>query len=361
MTNSTPPQDGEEHAQKLEQLDDALDTLASMLRTFGRHSFAVGDPNDEIFEQQCEAWARHLLTGSPAERQHDGNTERDENTADPEDREWTKLREFIRARRRCECTYVEQLATELRETILVLVEGLREVEMAQNATSLSVHQHLTRLEKSESPAELRDFAKQTVVALRKAIGVQHERLISQLGAVGERLRKVADDLYGAPHPEELDAVTQLYTGPAFEQALRQHVDLSSLMNLPLTLIICRVDNPLSVPGNDPTSISDGGYRTLSDCIARSFFRKRDILGRLSENEFAAAILEVPKDELEQMLDALLRRFQSADVMASNPPSPLRHTIVAAPLMPAENSVSLLGRAREALSSENASGNIAVIT
>jgi GGDEF domain-containing protein len=348
MSPSDPSHPGDEQLETRAVLDDALDTLASILRTLGRHSFPVGDPNDEIFEQQCEAWARHLLTGSPAERSGEEDEQQCSSPSTTAEREWARLREFIRTRRRCESSYVEQLATELRDTILVLVEGLRDVESVQNATSLSVHQHLTRLEKSESPAELREFARKTVVALRQAIGDQHERLLSQLDAVGERLRKVADDLYGAPHPNELDTVTQLYTQPAFEQALRQHVDLSSLMSLQLTLIICQVDNIATEGRCEDPHLSDSEYRILSDCVARAFYRKRDILGRLSENQFSAAILDVPENELEQMLGALLQRFQSADVTGSTPSATLRYTIAAVTLTPSETYTSLLHRAQQAL-------------
>ena len=46
-------------------LDKALDTVASMLRSYGRDSFDVDDVQATEIAARCESWAQHVLTGAP--------------------------------------------------------------------------------------------------------------------------------------------------------------------------------------------------------------------------------------------------------------------------------------------------------
>jgi len=55
------------HTAELETLtDQLLDTLAGMLRAYGSHGFDIETMEAAELERRCKAWARHILTGTPA-------------------------------------------------------------------------------------------------------------------------------------------------------------------------------------------------------------------------------------------------------------------------------------------------------
>ncbi|MGD2113199.1 MAG: hypothetical protein PVI50_07425, partial [Gammaproteobacteria bacterium] len=46
--------------------DQLLDSLAGMLRTYGNRGFDIEAMSAAELRRRCEAWARHILTGTPA-------------------------------------------------------------------------------------------------------------------------------------------------------------------------------------------------------------------------------------------------------------------------------------------------------
>lgn len=45
--------------------DTALDTLARMLREYGRFGFDIEAMEAQDLQRHCDTWARHILTGTP--------------------------------------------------------------------------------------------------------------------------------------------------------------------------------------------------------------------------------------------------------------------------------------------------------
>ena len=139
----------------------ALDTLASVIRNYGKLGFDIGAMSRSDLEKRCDAWARHVSNGAPAPIGSDDDEPVDE--ADkPEDnkpmvtltleqRSWPDLQQFFAGHRRDEQRAVLSAGDNMRSLISEMTRCLREAVTDDNAKDREVAHELAEMN-THSPA-----------------------------------------------------------------------------------------------------------------------------------------------------------------------------------------------------------------
>ena len=106
--------------------DNALDTLAGMLREYGRFGFDIEVMEAEDLRRHCDTWARHILTGTPppSDRQDREDSEQPKSIA-LHQRHLPSLLQFFRNHRRNEQAAVFNSAKGMTGLIRDMTQGLR--------------------------------------------------------------------------------------------------------------------------------------------------------------------------------------------------------------------------------------------
>lgn len=324
------------------QGEEALDTLAQLLRVFGRESFRLDDDESDPLAERCERWARHLLTGTAAETQ-----------AQPEvegERDWAGLKRFFTVRRSGEARFVERWRSESRRMIWDLVGAMRSLSGAGDAAQAEVADRLDRLEtaaQGDSLAQLRAAVGETIEAIRTGMRAQRAELDAELAAMGRRLAAMREELSEARREMAIDGLTQVYNRRAFDEALEQNVTLSSLSGQTLVLLMVDIDHFKAVNDTRGHTAGDRVLRELAGRILRLFPRRRDFVARYGGEEFAIILPDADAETAPILAERLLAAVREQS-FALEPPLSLTCSVGYAALDGREGATDLLARADQAL-------------
>lgn len=98
-------------AEESAEFDKALESLARILRSLGRHAFALEELSEEAIEKEFEQWALHVLVGAQNPL---GNVEIHEPTIR---RDWSALTRFVNGHRQQEKAYVTRNLQDVRQVL----------------------------------------------------------------------------------------------------------------------------------------------------------------------------------------------------------------------------------------------------
>lgn len=322
--------------------DKARDTLAQMLRVFGRESFRLDEEDGPPLADRCEHWARHVLTGAPAGPQTDEDL--------VGERDWPGLKRFFTLRRCNEAGFVERWRSESKKMIWDLVTAMRSLAGAGQEAQETVATTLERLEtaaRQESLSELREAVGSALETIRAAMQEQRAQLDAELAAMGRRLATLREELVEARREMAIDPLTQVFNRRAFDDALSQNVTLSTLSGQPLALLMVDIDHFKAVNDTRGHTVGDVVLRELASRIVRVFPRRRDFVARYGGEEFAV-ILPDADAETAPMLAARLLQAVRERSFVDNPPLWLTCSVGYALLAKDEEPLTLLERADRAL-------------
>jgi len=168
-----------------------------MLRTYGSRGFDIEAMEATELERRCEAWARHILTGTPAPLGEEEPEEQEKTESITMDQHhWADLQRFFRRHRRDEQAAVHGSAEGMRGLIGELTSGLRSAVSDDNAKD------------------------DMVTRERQA------RYEAQLQSMGERVHTLRADLVAVREKVNLDALTRLHNRGAFDEVLAKQIDFS---------------------------------------------------------------------------------------------------------------------------------------
>lgn len=171
-------------------LDRALDTLAAVLRSFGKHSFDLDGVPASRVQADCDAWARHVLTGAAV---HDDLPAHPE----PKDRAFAVIRRRFADLRAQESRFLHQSVDSMRSVLWGFVGGLQRSFAADAETDRNVLQELDRLRSavaSGRPEQVQRIATEVVGAVEEALQERRTRQETAVATLGARLREVREDL-----------------------------------------------------------------------------------------------------------------------------------------------------------------------
>ena len=94
-----------------EEYDNAIESLARILRCLGRHSFDLEERSEDDIEKEFERWAMHVLVGVSI-REEDAEVEEG-----PIRRDWGELIQFVNRHRQQEKHYINRKLQDVRNVL----------------------------------------------------------------------------------------------------------------------------------------------------------------------------------------------------------------------------------------------------
>jgi len=325
--------------------DGALDTLASVLRTTGEYSLPLPETEAEKFAAECDAWARHVLTGAHID---DGAAPVQNAAAD---RAWREVRHFFRNRRRDERNFFSNRVEDFRGVIWDLVGALRMVGNSGISAGDSIQESLSLLEQaveSDSLDGLRQALGSSVKQIKHALAAQRQQFDRQLETLTSQLEAMREDLLNSRRQMELDALTQTHNRGAFDNALQRYVALSSLAGEPLVLLMLDLDHFKQVNDSYGHQAGDLVLTEAANCLVRCFLRKDDFVARYGGEEFAVILPDTGADVADRLAGNLVQRMRECAVEFQSQRIGVTCSVGYASLKPGESPESLLERADAAL-------------
>ena len=325
--------------------DHAIDTLASVLRDMGQLSFEVeGDADSTRFATDCEAWARHILTGTPA-----GEEPPPEN----QDawRNWGGLRRFFRARRKQEKTFVASRLRDFRTVIWEVVDGLRTIAHDGRSTEETIQKSLKDLEtvvEGGSLHEVRKALSKSVSTIHDALAEQRKTFDAQIQTMGETLASLREDLQLTQRKAELDPLTQIHNRGAFDESLRRYLDLSSLSGQPMVLLMVDIDHFKALNDRHGHLAGDKMLVAVADCLVRTYPRKNDFVARYGGEEFAIVLYDVESRHSQRLVNNLLKRIRATRTVYNDTELRVTCSVGYTQARPSDSPSSLVDRADAAL-------------
>lgn len=335
--------------------DRVLDTLAGVLRTYGSRGFDIEAMRAVELDQRCEAWARHILIGTPAPL---GEDPPEEETAavrpEPlamEQRHWTDLLQFFRSHRRDEQAAVHSSAEGMRGLISELTNGLRNAISADSTSDELLGREMTALGtivQGNSLVEIRAQLARTVDVVSQIIRERNARYEAQLQSMGERVHSLRADLMSIREKASLDALTRVHNRGAFDEVLARQIDFSFLSGQTMALLMLDLDHFKQINDSHGHPAGDLVLQSVANAIVRVFPRRSDFIARYGGEEFAVILVDVEPQELAGLGERLIETVRSLEIVYRDTGIRLTGSVGISTCNLQDTPESLLRRADEAL-------------
>jgi diguanylate cyclase (GGDEF)-like protein len=294
-----------------ESLNQVLDALAAILRSFGRQAFETDDRSSGALEQDCERWAQHVLNGAAVADGAPTNVVLQE-------RSWAGVRQFFHRARKSEQEYVGRSLGDLKSVVRSFMETVAQSFAADATDDAEVARALGRLQQEldagASAGVVRDRAQRLGEVVREGLRqreARHEETLEQLGA---RLSQVRSALVEA----QTDATTDRLCGVANRAALDNRMGASLAFHAfsaqPESLLLLDLDHFKRVNDEYGHRGGDEVLRQFGALLNRVVVRKTDFIARFGGEEFAVLL-----DDTDQI---------GALVVAKRILKAVRHLVVA---------------------------------
>lgn len=322
--------------------DRATDALAELLRTLGEFSFDTAELEARDARERFDAWARHLLVGSPPpgiESSAEGV------------RDWPGLARFAREQRREESAYVVRSLGDLRDALWMFIQGVGRAIPADQAMDSSVGEELTKLRScidSNDTEEIRRVAIASTNAIEAAIHERGERSRRQLEQLADQIDRFSSELVEAKQQLEQDSLTRLYNRGAFDEFLDKMVNLARLSACRSTLFMIDVDDFKWVNDHFGHPAGDAVLKEVAASLSQGFSRRGDFVARYGGDEFAAIAQTNDESVDAELGEGALLRVRDLEVPCGEERIKVTLSIGSARGMPGEDAASWLSRADSAL-------------
>jgi len=332
--------------------DNAVDTIAGILREYGRFGFDIEVMEAEDLQRHCDAWARHILTGTPPPSvKRDQEDSRQLQPIALHQRHLPNLMQFFRNHRRDEQAAVFNSAKGMRGLISDMTNGLRTSISEDKASDERVREEMASMNAmlhSNSLDEIRQKLGKTIELVTQVTQERQQRYENQLESMAERVRALRKDLIALREKVDLDALTRLYNRGAFDAVLTRQTDYSFLSGQTMSLIMLDLDDFKHINDNYGHPAGDLVLRMVADTLAREFPRRSDFIARYGGEEFAVILVDIVPEEQASIANRLLDAIRSLNIDYDGTDLQVTASIGIAAWQPEDNAEMLLRRADEAL-------------
>ena len=323
----------------------AIDAFAAVLRGLGQHAFDLDHLSAISFQQQCEAWSRHLLLGTPApvEPAPDGVADHTGRAADdigratgtlsgtmvlagttalagttvpagPTDRDdrpprdWASVQRFLLQHRQREQQYVAESLGDLRQGIWTFAQTLGTALVADHRSDTHVVGQIERLKRAAEGSSTEDLKREVLEAaasISTLVSERQRRQQAQLQDLGERVAALAGQLREAKRENVRDSLTQLVNRKGFDDFLSRVVFLRDVFGEHACMLLVDVDHFKRVNDGHGHLAGDAVLTALADCLVRNFPRKSDLVARYGGEEFAVVLPDTSLQNGHRLAERLL--------------------------------------------------------
>lgn len=325
----------------------AVETLAEILRLFGRHAFDLDDVTSEETCASFERWAQKLLVGEvPAHCD-----ERAARKARGLVRDWGGARRFVERHRRSERDYVLTGMSNLRHAVRVFIQCTTGGMRAELASEQTVSEQLDTLARALSVndhAQIRVAAERTASTVRAEMEQRSIRQAKQVAALQSSMQELKNELSQARRAAETDGLTQVFNRATFDQHITEVADQALLSGQSACVLMIDIDHFKGINDNFGHQSGDEVLRQIADAIVREFLRTDDFVARYGGEEFCVVCEATTFDKTRERAERLRRAVEKLRVKAFGKEIGVSLSFGIASLQPGETAQCWLGRADDAL-------------
>jgi diguanylate cyclase len=288
------------------ELDKALDAVAAIIRSLGRHSFDLPEADAASIAHLCDKWATHLLLLAP----HPSGDPEDEaeRKAPAHGREWTLAVQYATGLRKREHAFIVKALQDLRETIWAFVHGLNQALATGGDADSRMKSQLTRLKNAAHSRSTADL-KREAISVAETIGeIFEERTRKQsmhVTKLGERMAELGRALEEARREVAFDSLTHLFNRKTFDEELQRTCDLGGLFHQPACLLLVDADQFKAINDTYGHPMGDEVLRKLAETLIRTYRRRDDVVARYGGEEFGVILRDTVEKEAIMLTERLL--------------------------------------------------------
>jgi diguanylate cyclase (GGDEF)-like protein len=333
-------------------LDAAIDTVVSLLRSFGEHAFDTPNVPSEDTREECDGWARKIAMG-----------ERLGVEGGPPRRDFGGARRYFAAHRAHEREYVTSSVTNLREAVHAFARCLTRTLGEDRAADARVGAqlgHLVAAFGANDPDVIRREAEGVVQVVTDVMEQRKKLQQEQMQLLSEKIAKLKAELHEARESAALDPLTQLHNRASLDSQLERVADLSFLMSATPCLLMIDVDHFKSVNDRFGHPIGDEVIRRVADTLVRNFLRREDFVARYGGEEFVVVVPDSSSHAVRQRAERVRQAIGELGFSKGTEHFSVTASIGVAVLGPGDTGKSWLERADAALYEAKSAGRNRVI-
>ena len=295
--------------------NNAVETIAALLRLLGRYSFDVSERDAAGFNKLCDQWARHVLVGTPAPVKRADEEEPLEGS-----RDWVALRRFIGSHRRGEQQHVTRSLNDLREVTWAFANNLSQTVVEDRRASQKLEEQLKRLHAATNNAgsteDIKKAALEIAGEMSSTLTEHASRRDEQVSKLGRSLKVMRGELDKAKKKMSTDALTQVFNRAAFDEQMDRVVSIGLFSGQPGCLLMVDVDHFKKINDTMGHQTGDAVLREVARCCRRSFPRKTDFVARYGGEEFGIILQDTSLADAKILSERLLRNIRMLQFLHS---------------------------------------------
>lgn len=333
--------------------DMALDTLASLMRSFGSGAFDLDEVSADETRGECEAWAQRITVG-------EGKREGEESAEFR--RDWGGLRRYFSAHRGREHDYVARSFSSLREAVQTFARCLATAVGEDKSSDDTVSQQLGKLVEAfrgNDPSTIRKEAENVASVVQAAMTQRKQRQAEQFALLSSKIQNLRDELQQAREQAAIDPLTQLHNRASLDGHLERVADLAFLLNSSPCLLMIDVDHFKSINDQYGHPMGDEVLRRIADTLVRQFLRREDFVARYGGEEFVVVIPDTTLQNAKKRAERVREAVEELALDCAKGTLKVTISIGISSLAEGDSGKSWLSRADAALYEAKASGRNAV--
>lgn len=291
------------------ELDLLVDTLAGILRDFGKHAFDLPKQDARKTQSVFDQWAQHVSIGAeaPGDKRPVGALGQ---------RHFSELRAFFQAHRKTEQAEVTASQDALREVVWNFVASLNRVTQDDQKDDAKVGETLGKLAEAVEHTAARDFRKVALDAVRQVNAViesRRERQERQVAEMSQKLASLGSQLEVARRESTTDGLTHLFNRRAFDDQLPRTSELAALKAVGAALLVVDIDHFKKVNDTWGHPAGDAVLKAVAHQCTRAFKRKGDFVARYGGEELVALLTDLTEAEAVTQAARLLETLGSTAI------------------------------------------------
>ncbi len=339
-----------------EDLEEAIDGAGSILRALSKHAFAVDEETKESIAASFERFASHVLVLAPLEGQKttDGKAPR---------RHWPSVVRFVTDRRKREQAFVERTTKEAREAIQALVEGVGRACLEHGRVDAPLRAQATRLRDAaatDSISDLKREATEFASTVVEYLEAQNQRLSEQTRDLRERLSKLEVELDDARKEGGTDPLTKLANRRTFDTTIERQITYTTVLGRPLCLVMVDIDRFKSINDRHGHPVGDQVICAVSNCLAKAFPRRSDLVARYGGEEFACVLPETSLENARTLAERMTAAIRGLTIETASERFKVTVSAGVTVLGSGEGVAELVARADQALYAAKEGGRDRVV-
>lgn len=374
------------------ELDLALETVVSILKTLGNHTFDTDTLDATRQKALYETWARHVLfqtapPGANADTAEPGTEQPSERSKDPQGlmssrealldpkravqshagssasqdgtalisrgqlqkygRDWFAVRGFVEVQQTQQSDQILSDFKHLRLALTTCADSMSQLlaqEKESDALADAQLESLSSVLERGNPLEVRVAVSNTVTTIHQLLEDRQARLHAQVTRLKDQVKTLAEEVDRRDRPPELDPLTRLETRQSFDRALSHATALQQLTREPICMVLVEMDDFVKLRNYLGDPVVDRVLKRVGRCISQVFPRRGDSLARFGVDEFAILLHDASFDDGFRMAQRLLEEIRLLFIEVEGRSLGLTASIGVAALQPGEVAHRCLARA-----------------